>query len=242
MVDGDILAFVDLDAVVGSHLGVGDVDVGHRHLRQTVEVEGAHGTLAGHVVDIDVLELGSLLTHRLHVAFGDNALGRHLLLLLQGIGSRKPGIVQIEEDAIGRDVDHVDVLNMNVLHHAATSTGRLETQADISAKEHAVPDAHVLHAARHLRTHHKSAMSVIDGTSIHHDILTGSLQVASILVLSRLDADGIVAHVKLVVDNQAVLAGFEVQAIAVLAVPRVDDHDVLDDDVLAHEWVQVPGG
>ena len=242
MVDGDILAFVDLDAVVSGYLGVGDVDIGHRHLGQTVEIEGAHGTLAGHVVDVDILELGCFLAHGLHVTFGDNALGGHLLLLFQGIGSRKSGVVQVEEDAVGRNIDHVYILDVNVLHHTATSAGRLEAQADIGAKEHAVPDAHVLHAARHLRTHHESAMSMIDGTSVHHDILARRLQVATVLVLARLDADGIVAHVKLVVDDQAVLAGFEVQAVAVLAIPGIDDHDVLDNDILAHERVQVPGG
>ena len=241
MVDGDVLALVDFDAVVGSHLGVRNVDVRHRHLGQTIEVEGAHSTLAGHVVDVDVLELRCLLAHGLHVTLGHNALGGHLLLLLQGIGSRQSGVVQVEEDAVGGDVDHVDVLDVDVLYHAATSACRLEAQTHVGAEEHAVPDAYVLHTARHLRTHYETAMSVIDGTTIHHDVLARCLQVTSVLVLARLDADGIVAHVKLVVDDEAVLAGFEVQSVAVLAVPGVDYHHVLDDDVLAHEGMQVPG-
>ena len=83
-------------------------------------------------------------------------------------------------------------------------------------------------------------MSMIYCTTVNDDILAWSLEVATILILTRLYADSIITYVELAVHDESILTCFEVDTIAILAIPWVDDHHVVDDDILTHEWMKVP--
>jgi len=119
--DGDIVNRHAVgQAQYNALFGVGDgdvlqVDVLDGHLGQTVEEYGATRTLAGDIGDVDVAESRCLLGH-----------GRHgLSLVLRVLGGhfrrRLAAVEEVEQDGLRRDVYHVDVADVDVLHQSAAS-------------------------------------------------------------------------------------------------------------------------
>ena len=84
-------------------------------------------------------------------------------------------------------------------------------------------------------------MAMQHGAAIDDDILAGTFPITTFLVLARLDADGIVAHIEGRVEDQHTIAGLEVEAITILCEPGVTDGDIVDDKVFAHQRMDVPG-
>ena len=64
---------------------------------------------------------------------------------------------------------------------------------------------------------------------------------AAVLVLSALDADGVVSHVKAGAVDDHVFAGLDVNAVSVGGVVGVPDHDIADGNIPAPQRMQVPG-
>ena len=85
-------------------------------------------------------------------------------------------------------------------------------------------------------------MTVIDDAIIDDDILRGDTAVATGLVLAGLHTDGIIADIEGAMRDDDVLAGFDIHAISVLAVPGVTDIEVIEHEVLAAHRVEVPCG
>ena len=79
-----------------------------------------------------------------------------------------------------------------------------------------------------------------DGATIDNHILTGPATTASVGILAALDADAIIAGIETRVDNQRILARLQVECIAVLGISRIAHEHIADDDVLAHERMEVP--
>ncbi len=44
-------------------------------------------------------------------------------------------VVEIEKKQVGRNIEHVDVGDVNVLHHASTATVALEAQSYVGTQE-----------------------------------------------------------------------------------------------------------
>ena len=238
VLQGYTLGAVDHDALLGIvHLHVLDADVLHRHLWQAIEVGGTASTTADDVVDVDVAEGWGGLIHFLHI--------HHLLLLLVAIVEhfyrRLASIVEVEGHHIGLDVKHRHIINVYVLYDTASATGTLEAQADIGAEELAVGYHHVLHATAHLATYHEAAVTLENGASIDNHVLARDATLSAIEVLAALDADTIVAHIKGRVDDEGVLARLQVETIAILCEGRVAYQDILDEHVLTHQRMDVPG-
>ena len=80
-------------------------------------------------------------------------------------------------------------------------------------------------------------MTVIHDAVIDDDVLGRDAAVATGFVFTGLHTDGIVADVKGAMRDDNVLAGFDIDTVAVLAVPGVTDGEVIEDEVLAAHGV-----
>lgn len=173
--DDDILQFDALD----------------RHLGQTVKLHSTSGTIANDVLNVDIAEDRCLLRNRhLRRVVGIVTIGQHL-------GYRLAAIIHIESDGIGLNVCHRYVADEDVLYDAATATCRLEAQTDISAQKLTVLHQNVSDTATHFGTDNEATMSGEYCTAVDYHILTGATTQASVLVLTTLDADAIIAGIEL---------------------------------------------
>ena len=85
-------------------------------------------------------------------------------------------------------------------------------------------------------------MSGKDGAAFYHYILTGNAATTTVGILTALDADTIVTGVEATVDNQGILARLQVKGITVLCIAGVAHQHLVNDDVLAHQRMEVPCG
>jgi hypothetical protein len=83
-------------------------------------------------------------------------------------------------------------------------------------------------------------VAVINDAVIDYHVLGGDTAVTAGFVLTGLHADSIVADVEGAAADDYVLAGLDIHAVAVLAVPGVADIEVAQDKVLAAHGVEVP--
>ena len=82
--------------------------------------------------------------------------------------------------------------------------------------------------------------SSINDAVIDYHVLRRDASVATGFVFAGLHADGVVAYVKRAMADHYVFATLYIHAVAVLAVPRVADIEVAQDEVLAAHRVEVP--
>ena len=85
-------------------------------------------------------------------------------------------------------------------------------------------------------------MTCKDGTTIDHHILARTTATTSILILTALDTDAIVARIELRIDNEGVLTRLQVERITVLGIGWVACKDIIQDNILAHQRMNVPSG
>jgi hypothetical protein len=76
--------------------------------------------------------------------------------------------------------------------------------------------------------------------TVNDNVLARRIEFATVLVLTRLEADSVITYVELRVEDQYILRSLEVETVTILAIPWVYNEDVVDDDVVATEWVQAP--
>ena len=115
-----------------------DVDILDRHFRQTVEQDSTSYVLCCNVLDENVAESRSFF------CYGRNLLFCRVVVTVAFTRSIS-AIEQVENQSFVRDVDHVDVVDMDVFYYTTTSAGTLETQADISSQECTVVYVDVLY-------------------------------------------------------------------------------------------------
>ena len=148
---GDVLVIGKDSILLGLDDDVLQADVLNGHLRQTVKLHGAPGSIANYVLNVDIAEdwrfLGDGL---LRGIVGVVAVGQHLC-------NRLTAIVHIEGDGICLDICHRDVVDEDVLYDTTAATRRLKAQADVGAEELTVLDKNVAHAAAHLGAYHEAA-------------------------------------------------------------------------------------
>jgi len=232
----DVLAVVEHSVGLGLNLDILQTDAVDGHLGKSVELHGTTSTIADDVADVDVTEDGGLLGNRLFGSVvGIIAVGQHL-------GDRLASIVHVEGDGISLDIGHRHVVDEDVLDDTATTTGGLEAQADISTQELAAGDKDVAYATTHLGANHEAAMTSKDRAAIDHHILTGARAQTAVLVLTTLDTDAIVAGIELGIDDEGVLTRLQVEGIAILCVGWIARQDIVDDDILTHQWMDIPCG
>ena len=221
-----------LCALLGGENAVPEVQVGHRHFREAVHKDGLLGTGANNVAHVHVAEFRGGLVHGLDVCG----------VIVPFVTGGDAGIIQVEDDAVGDDVFHVNVVAPDVFHHAATAAGALETKAHIRTQEAAAAHPDVFHTAAHFRAHHKAAMAVVHGAVLDNQVFAGLGMAPAVGVFAALDANGIVPHIETGAGENHILAAFDVYAVAVGGIVRGADADVPDGDILAPEGVQVPAG
>ena len=81
---------------------------------------------------------------------------------------------------------------------------------------------------------------MVNDTVVHYYILRRDTSVAAGFVLAGLHADSIVAYVERAMRNNNIFATLYIHAVAVLAVPRVADIEIAQNQVLAAHRVEVP--
>ena len=74
----------------------------------------------------------------------------------------------------------------------------------------------ILHASGHLATYHESSMPVQYCIILHNHILTRFSATATIFVFTRLDTNRIISRIKYTVDNQRILARFQINRVTIL--------------------------
>ena len=79
-----------------------------------------------------------------------------------------------------------------------------------------------------------------DGTAVDDDILAGLATQTAVLVLTALDADAVVASIELRIDDEGILARLQIERITILGVGGIAGEDIVDDDILAHQRMDVP--
>ncbi len=85
-------------------------------------------------------------------------------------------------------------------------------------------------------------MSVIDSATFDEHVGRGDTTVATILIFTTLEADGIVANVEAAIDEKHVGAGFNVYAVAILSIPRVADIDIVNYEIFAKKRMHIQAG
>ena len=85
-------------------------------------------------------------------------------------------------------------------------------------------------------------MPLENGTVVHNQILGRHVAPSAILIFPRLDADGIISDVEGAVHDQAVPAGLQVDAVAILCKGGIAHLNTVDDHILAHQRMDIPGG
>ena len=177
---------MNLGALVGREDAVVEIETRQRELGQAVEVDGLLRAGAGDVAEMDVAELGRGLVD------GHEIFLRALFHIRRGYAR----VIEIEDDGVGNDVLHGDVLAPDVLDKTATAAGALEAEADVGAEETAVADADVLDAAGHFAADDEAAVAMVDRAALDDEVAADFGMAAAVLVLAGLDADGVIAHVE----------------------------------------------
>ena len=95
-------------------------------------------------------------------------------------------IVHSNDHGFLLDVDHLDVLHVDLFHDAAPSQGTLEADAYIGINEGAVPDHNIPNASGHLASDHKAAVTLSHFAVMDQHILAGRKQLSGFPVFSRL--------------------------------------------------------
>ena len=124
-------------------------------------------------------------------------------------------------------------MNIDTFYYTATSTGTLEAQTYIRTQESTVSYIDVLYATRHFATYYETTVTVQYGVVFYNHILARFAASATVFIFSRFDTDSIVTGIKDIVDNQRVLARFQVQCITILGVPGVENLHIVNCDMLA---------
>ena len=75
---------------------------------------------------------------------------------------------------------------------------------------------------------------------VDNKVAAWSCSSASVLILSRFDAYGIVSYVKAGIYHKNVFARVHVQSVTVLRIPRIAYGHIIDDYVAAHKRMDVP--
>ena len=210
--DDDILQFDALD----------------RHLGQTVKLHSTSGTIANDVLNVDIAEDRCLLRNRhLRRVVGIVTIGQHL-------GYRLAAIIHIERNGIGLDVCHGDVADEDVLYDTPTTTCRLKAQTDIRTQELTVLYQNVSDTATHLGTDNEATMSGEDRTAVDYHIFAGTTTTAAVGIFTALNADAVITGIELRIDDEGVLARFQIKGIAILCVGWIAREDIIDNDILTH--------
>ena len=237
--DGDI---GELDVASEMNLGsldrdeerVGEREIGYWHLREAIKIYGTGGTLTDDIGYEEIAEAGRL------VGGGRDGVGRRGV----GVGLSGDGligIIEVESKGIARDVDHVDILDEDILDDTTASASTLEAQPGVGAIEEAVADQDVASPAAHLAADDETSMTMQDDTAFDENILTRHVPATPLLVLAALDADGVIADIESRLSNYDTLATLEVEAVAILCEPRIAHLTVAYGDVGALEGVEIPG-
>ena len=99
---------------------------------------------------------------------------------------------------------------MDILYDTATTASGLETETNISAKELTVLHKDVTNTTTHLRSYDEASMSGKNSTSADDYILAGATTTTTVLILSALDADAIIARIELRINDESILTRFQV--------------------------------
>ena len=93
---------------------------------------------------------------------------------------------------------------------------------------------HVSDSARHFASYHETTMAMVNDIVLYDHIFGGHSTVATILILTRLKTDGIIAHIESIVVDQNVFTGFQVESVTVLRIPWISHRKIPDDDIFTH--------
>ena len=238
VVDGHALGLTDDNALFGlADHDVLHADIVNRHLRQTVEEHGSTGSVADYVADVNVAEGRGLLCDGGYI-------GLHALcnLLFSLFTSSLAAVEEVEQEWLVRNINHVNAVDVDVFYHDTTTTGTLEAKTYIGTEEGAVGYVNILHTTRHLTTYYKTSMAMEYDVVSHNHVLAGLTTTATVSILARFDTDGIVTRIKDAAGNQSITARLQVECIAVLRIPGIEDLDIIKRDVVARQGMQTPTG
>ena len=132
-------------------------------------------------------------THSIHVDIPEK--GDVLLALLDGLlvhGYRVQRISHGKDDGFVLDADHPDILDVDILDHAAPPEGALNAHPNISGKEKATLDKNVSDPTRHLAPDDESPMALKDGTIMNPHQFARPRSFPGLGVLPAFQSDGVV--------------------------------------------------
>src|SRR5690606_30991292 len=99
---------------------------------------------------------------------------------------------------------------------------------------------YVPYIAGHFTAHYHSAMTMVHNIILYNYILCRHSSVSSILILTRFKTDRIISNIKSVVVDQYISAGFNIQTVTILGIPRVTHVDISNNDILTAKRVAIP--
>ena len=217
----------DDNPLVGiGHHHIIDRDISHGQLRQAIEGGSTTGSAAIYARDVYVLENGRAFVN-----------GRDLLYT--AIAAH---VIQVKRQRIARNIYHVDVVDIDVLHHATTTAGTFKPQSGVGTHKGTIGHIHILHAPRHLAADDKTAVAMQHDIVFDNDILAGLSTKATFLVTSRLQADGIVTGIEQAVGDEHIFARLHVEGIAILRIPGIEYLHVVHNQRFARKRVNAPCG
>ena len=181
---------------------------------------------------MDVPHFGSGLVHGQDVGF---SVGVH-------VARRHSGIIEIEDNSVTYNIFHVDMVAPDIFHQTTTAAGTLESQSHVGTDESAVADFDILDTAGHLTSYYETAMAVIYRAVRDDEVAAFARVTASVGILAGLDANGVVANIKRRTSKDYVLAGIDVDAVAIGGIMGIADNYILDCKILAVKGMNIPAG
>ena len=149
-------------------------------------------------------------------------------------------VEQVEQQRFVRNINHVDIINVDVFYHTATSASALEAQTYVCAHKCAVFYIDVLHTTRHFTTYYESTVSVQYRIIFNDNVLARFTATAAVFIFTGFDTDSIISRIEYTINNERVLARFQVDGVTILGIPRIDDHDIIYCEIFARQGVQTP--
>ena len=144
-----------------------------------------------------------------------------------GILGSASHIIQVKGQRIARYVNHIDVVDIDILYNTTPSTSTLKAQARIGTDKRTARHIDVFYATRHLAADDKPAMPMQHDIIFDNDIFAGLSAPTTFLITTRFQTDSIVAGIEETIRNQYVLARFHIEGIAVLRIPRIENLHVV---------------
>ena len=124
-------------------------------------------------------------------------------------------VEKVKDESIALDIPHDDVIDTDLLYHAATAARCFQPDTGIGAVEDAVWNGNPFYTARHFTSYYYTAVSRKHDTVGNRNVFTSFPVFASVGISTRFDGDAIISYTDETIWDAYIAAGGGIDAIGV---------------------------